>query len=155
MRKKPIPFCSCVLLFFFVYTISFAQDFTFRPLRFYRYPASPSAPHLFSAENGPEEKDFPLFWAVFLNLIPGFGLGSFLQRNIFSGVVQAAANAVPLVYGMYEAVEIMRDWHPASYIAFPFVAIWPMYRDVWPLFVGIGGHLFGIASALVYHFITH
>jgi hypothetical protein len=82
MRKKPIPFCSCVLIFSFVCTISFAQDFTFRPLRFYRYPASPAAPHLFSAENGPEEKDFPLF-------------------------------------------------------------------------VGIGGHLFGIASALVYHFITH
>ncbi len=155
MDKKLIPFCSCLLIFVVLCNIAFSQDFTFRPLRFYRYPSSTAAPRPFSAETDAEEKDFPLFWAVFLNLIPGVGLGSFLQRNIFSGVVQLAADAVPLVYGMYEAVDIMRDWHPASYIAFPFVAIWPMYRDVWPLFVGIGGRLFGIASAVIYHLIVN
>lgn len=155
MSKKLIVFCSWVMICVCVCTVSFAQDLVFRPLRFYDYSSEPAAPRPFSAESEAEENDFPLFWAVFLNLIPGFGLGSFLQKNIFSGIVQLTLNTVPFAYGMYEAVEIMRDWHPASYIAFPFVAIWPIYRDVWPLFVEIGGRLFGIVSAVIYHLIVN
>lgn len=97
-----------------------------------------------------QEKEFSRFWAVFLNITPGFGLGSFLQRNTLGGVIQASVEIIPTVYGTYQAIDIMKDWSPIAYLLFPFVLTYAMGKDIWPLLVVTGGRIFGVVSALTY-----
>ena len=140
--------CFILTCYIVTGTTLYAQEFGF-PTHVDIAPATESILTPLSLE--PEEPETPLFWAIFLNILPGFGVGSFLQNNITSGVLQLIVDGVPFAYCMYRTVGIMRDWHPALYITFPFITLYPLVADVWPLFTMMAGHVFGVVSAVCTH----
>jgi len=95
-----------------------------------------------------DSEGISLFWAVFLNVLPGFGVGSFCQGNQLAGSLQLVVQGVPFAYGGYRAFEIMRDWHPALYVFWPFIVPFCMLVDVWPLFTYGAGITYGIIAAV-------
>jgi hypothetical protein len=101
--------------------------------------------------NQRNEREVSLFWAIFLNILPGFGVGSFVQGNGIAGTLQLVVQGVPFGYSGYRSFELIRDWHPALYIAWPFIVPFYMLVEVWPLFTYGAGMAYGIVSAVRTH----
>ena len=73
--------------------------------------------------------------AIFLNIVPGFGLGSLLQKNYYAGITQLVLQLIGLsIYG------ILSNIYPDEY-----------FRNMVVLLMILSaGYIFGIISSLVY-----
>ncbi len=95
-----------------------------------------------------ESKPFPMAWAIVLNIIPGFGLGSYIQGDYFAAKIQLTASIVGFTVGGILVTYGMVGKHVKGGTLLKGHEIWLGWTIMG---IGIGGSIiYGIVAAILY-----